>query len=167
MGEYYRYYFFARKDEMRYPVSAQSQIGHADDLFSLLSTNTLSLDAYKRIHQSLPNIPFSQSFQSAAKAFRVIDSLTRGVIVPYQAEGEEIVAKLCSVTLLEKQYKLLRQAQRYSVNLFSHQFNNLADTQAIYEVQPDSGVFALRPDNYDENLGWKEEDLNKLDLLEL
>ena len=89
MEQFYKYYFYNRSSEMSYPVTAENTVvGRADDLFNLLSLNSVSVDEYRRIHNSFPSIPLKQSFQSAAKAFHAIDSSTRGVIVPYGNEGE-------------------------------------------------------------------------------
>jgi len=165
MAAYYAYYFYGRKDEMKYKVGADSYIGREDDLFNLLSTNTKSVRAYTRAHNnSYPPIPFAQSFQSAAKVFRVIDSPTRGIVVQYKKEdgeesrenGEELVKDLCSAPELEKQYKLLKRAQRYSVNLFSHEFDALAKAGAIHEVQPGVGVYYLDERYYSEEFGWSD-----------
>ncbi|MCE5208994.1 MAG: CRISPR-associated helicase Cas3' [Chloroflexi bacterium] len=165
MAAYYRYYYHVRKDEMRYKVGTSSPVGHDDDLFNLLSTNTLSMQAYLRIHQAVPEIAFPQSFQSAAKAFRVIDSATRGVVVQYECEGEEIVADLCGAALLEKQYGLLKRAQRYSVNLFPHEFKRLFDAEIIHEVQKGSGIFYLDKQYYSNDFGWGDEIINPMDFL--
>ena len=160
MATYYRYYYHMRKDDMRYKVSANSPIGREDDLFNLLSSNTISVDEYKRIHKSVPNIAFRQSFQSAAKAFQVIDSPARGVIVPYQDRGQELIADLCSASMLQVQRNLLREAQRYSVNLFPHEFRKLYEIEAIHEVQKGTGIFYLQPAYYCEELGWTDESIN-------
>jgi CRISPR-associated endonuclease/helicase Cas3 len=118
MAAYYKYYYHERKDEMRYKVGADT-VGRDDDLFNLLSTNTLLVEAYQGIHQAAPEVVFPQSFQTASKAFRVIDSPTRGVVVQYkkkgkkddEEDGEELVKDLCGAHELEKQYKLLKKAQ--------------------------------------------------------
>jgi CRISPR-associated endonuclease/helicase Cas3 len=165
MAAYYKYYYDVRKDDMRYKVGADSPVGRDDDLFNLLSMNTLSAQAYQRIHQTAPEIVFPQSFQTAAKAFRVIDSPTRGVVVQYkkkgkkdsEEDGEELVKDLCGAHELEKQYKLLKKAQKYSVNLFSHEFDKLAKTGAIREVQEGAGVFYLDERYYSKDFGWSDE----------
>lgn len=166
MARYYRYYYHIRKDEMRYPVSTTSSIGHSDDLFNILSMNKLSLQAYQRIHQAMPDIAFYQSFQSAARAFRVINSPTRGVVVPYGEDGDRIITELCSVTMLEKQYKLLKRAQRYSVNLFTHEFQRLADANSIHEAQKGTGIFYMDKPYYSNDFGWNDETVNDIGLLE-
>ncbi len=48
MARYYRCYFARRKDEMNYPVTSNSSVGHDDDLFNLLSLNTLAVKAHER-----------------------------------------------------------------------------------------------------------------------
>ncbi|MDD2894152.1 MAG: CRISPR-associated helicase Cas3', partial [Halothiobacillaceae bacterium] len=67
MAWYYENYFFARKNEMSYPISAK-QMGHDDTLLNLLSDNTHSVADYKRTKRQAPSIYLRQSFMSAAKA---------------------------------------------------------------------------------------------------
>ncbi len=157
MATYYKYYFHERRDEMKYKVGKDSPVGREDDLFNLLSTNAISVQEHQRIKQTLPDIPFKQSFQSASKAFRVIDSPTRGVVVQHGDEGKEIVADLCGAPELDKQYKLLKKAQRHSVNLFSHEFDKLYKMGAIHEVQKGTGIFYLSEEYYSDDFGWSDE----------
>ncbi|MGB8213616.1 MAG: CRISPR-associated helicase Cas3' [Anaerolineales bacterium] len=163
MAAYYQYYFYERKDDMKYKVGADSPVGREDDLFNLLSKNTQSVCAYARIHSNTsPPLPFVQSFQTASKSFRVVDSPTRGVVVPYGDEGDELVKELCGAFDIEKQYKLLKKAQRYSVNLFLDDFKKLADINAIHEVQKGSGVFHLDDQYYGKDFGWSDEPVNDM-----
>lgn len=157
MNAYYRYYFFARSDEMRYKVGSNSPVGRDDDLFSLLSVNKLSVDAHMRITGKIPVMVFRQSFQTASKVFSVIDTPTRGVVVPYGEEGKEIINALCSAYELEKQYRLLKRAQRYSVNLLPHEFKKLSESNAIVPVQEGAAVFHLQTQYYDPTFGWSSE----------
>ncbi|MDR3577457.1 MAG: CRISPR-associated helicase Cas3' [Anaerolineaceae bacterium] len=165
MQEYYKYYFYQRKEEMKYKVGKQSPVGRDDDLFNLLSVNTISVAEYQRVTNALPAIPFRQSFQTAAKAFYAIDSPTRGVVVPYDKDGEEIISELCGAFEIEKQYKLLKKAQRYSVNLFPYEFEKLTKMNAIREVQKESGIFYLDDQYYSKQFGWCDETVNDMKLL--
>jgi CRISPR-associated endonuclease/helicase Cas3 len=166
MAAFYKYYFEMRKDDMSYKVYADSPVGRDDDLFNLLSSNNISVEQHKRIYQVAPDIIFPQSFQSAAKAFQVINSPSRGVIVQYKDEGKEIVAELCSAHELEKQYKLLKRAQRYSVNLFfPEEFNQLLKIGAINEVQPGTGVFYLDKQYYSDEFGWSKDIVGPMEFL--
>lgn len=165
MERYYQYYFFERKGEMCYKVNNKSEIGRSDDLFELLSTNKLSVAAYQRINQnSSPPFFIRQSFMAASKAFQAIDSFTRGVIVPY-GEGEQIINELSAADDLEKQYQLIKKAQRYSVNVFSYIFDKLAKQGIIYEVQKDAGIYCLDKRYYSYEYGMSEDPVNEMELL--
>lgn len=161
---YYRYYFRVRKNEMDYPVDANSTIERDDDLFSLLSSNTLAVKAHNNGTQAAPDILLRQSFQSAGKLFHIIDSVTRGVVVPYK-DGKTIITDLCSAPELEKQRKLLKKAQRYSVNLFAYQFDKLARIGVIKEVQPGTNVYYLDEQYYSNEFGWSDEPVGDMKLL--
>jgi len=166
MERYYQYYFYDRKEEMCYKVSNYSGIGRSDNLFELLSTNNLSIEAYQRTNTNFsPPIIIRQSFMTASKAFQVIDSPARGVVVPYEKEGERIVNELCAVKYLEKQYRLLKEAQRYSVNVFPHIFDKLTKQQVIREVQKDTGVYYLDKQYYSDKFGMSESPVNEMDFL--
>jgi len=162
IAEYYRYYYIIRANEMDYPVPKTSKIGRDGKLYDLLSRNAQSVEAYRRINQATPDIPLRQSFQSAGRAFHVIDSVTRGVVVPYGEVGKAVIADLCSAPELEKQYKLLKKAQRYSVNLYDHQFEKLSKIGAIQEVQQGTGVYYLNEQYYDAEFGWSDEPVNRM-----
>ena len=161
MEEYYKYYFYDRKDEMKYPVGKTSPVGRDDNLFNLLSVNTISVEECQRTTASMPAIPFRQSFQTASKAFHAIDSLSQGVIVPYK-KGKQIIIVLCGAFEVEKQYKLLKEAQRYSVNLFSSEFKKMVDESAIQEVQKGAGIFYLDDQYYSNQFGWCDEIVNEM-----
>jgi CRISPR-associated endonuclease/helicase Cas3 len=165
LADYYKYYYFARKEDMRYPVGPESPVGRDDDLFTLLSVNTRSLLEYKRLTGSSPDITFKQSFQTAAKAFRVIDSSTKGVVVQYHLEGEQLISDLCGTEMLEKQYALLKKMQRFSVNLFPHEFEKLIKIGAAREVQAGTGIYYLDKQYYSEQFGWTDEVVNDMETL--
>ncbi len=155
MSLYYQRYFERRKGEMNYPVTEKSSVGRDDDLFNLLSLNTLSDKAFQgRSHQG-PDLVFKQSFQTAAREFHVIDSVTQGVVVPW-GDGVEVINDLCGAAELEREHRLLRRAQRYSVNLFAGEFRRLADAGAIQEVQRGAGIYYLDKQFYSPNFGWSD-----------
>lgn len=158
MQQFYKYYFYNRSKEMCYPVPANNNVvGREDNLFNLLSLNSFSVSEYERVHNTSPSIPLKQSFQSASKAFHAIDSPTRGVIVPYGKEGEDIINQLCDVVMIEKQYKLLKVAQRFSVNLYPYELEDMGKKKAIREVQKDSGIFYMDYQHYSDEFGWSKE----------
>ena len=166
MEQFYKYYFYNRSKEMNYPVpSNNKEIGRTDDLFNLLSLNCASVQEYQRINNATPSLPLKQSFQSAAKAFHAIDSPTRGVIVPYEENGDDIVNQLCDAVMLEKQYKLLKAAQRFSVNLYSYELEDMGKKNAIREVQKDSGIYYMDYQYYSNEFGWSKEIVTEMENL--
>ncbi len=157
MEQYYRYYFYQRAKEMNYPVGSKSTVGREDNLFNLLSRNTLSVAEYKRVNDHKePGILLRQSFMSAAKSFEVIETVARGIIVPYGEEGKDIISKLCSMMEIDRQYKLLRRAQRYSVNVFPNVLEKLQNQRAIREAQKGSGILYLDEQYYSDEFGLSE-----------
>ncbi|TEB12456.1 CRISPR-associated nuclease/helicase Cas3 [Pelotomaculum sp. FP] len=165
MERYYQYYFYARKEEMCYKVGSNSVVGRSDNLFELLSTNLQSVYGYQRNNDSSPKIPLRQSFMTAAKAFQAIDSPARGVIVQYGEEGERIVNELCAAVDLEKQYRLLKQAQRYSINIYPYVFDQMTRQKVINEVQKGAGVFYLNKQFYDKDCGFSGGITNEMEFL--
>jgi len=161
---YYQFYYQSQIDKMDFPVGKESSVGRDDNLFNLLSTNDLSTKAHQAIHGSPPAILLRQSFRTANREFRVIDSLTRGVVVPYR-DGKKIIADLCGAFNLEEQAKLLKRAQRYSVNLLEHQFKKLLEVRAIQEVQEGAGIYHLNQQYYSEEFGWNDKPVSDMPVL--
>ena len=147
MKRYFEYYFFARKDEMDYPVSREI-VGRDDSLLNMLSINRQAVADYGREHDSAPNIYLRQSFMTAAKAFKVIDAPTRGIIVPYGGEGKGLIGELCGAFEVEKQFKLLRRAQQYTVNVFPHQLEQLQEERVLHEIQTGVDILYLADARY-------------------
>lgn len=164
IARYYQTYYAAHENELYYPVDKTSSLGREDTLFYLLSVNELSEKAHRAIHHSVPDMLLRQSFRSAGREFCVIDSPTRGVVVPYK-DGTRIITELRGTFELEKQGKLLKQAQRYSVNLFDYQLRKLLESGAIQEVQKEAGIYYLDRQYYSEEFGWNDKPVDSMDLL--
>jgi CRISPR-associated endonuclease/helicase Cas3 len=154
---YYQNYFYDRKDVMDYPFEANRK----DTLLNMLSCNSLAVDDFRRTNGTNPVINLCQSFMTAAKLFKSIDAPTRSVIVPYRDEGKELIGRLCSAFEVEKQFALIKKAQQYSVNLFSHEFEKLAELKAFNRVQEDTEIFYLDDRYYSEQFGISMEQVNK------
>jgi len=154
MERYYFYYFFNRSHEMAFPVSSRDIRGLAgnSDLLTLLSTNSEVVEIYKNNQRKAPPTPLRQAFMSAAEAFRVIDSPTDGVIVPY-GDGERLITQLMTCDK-EDRSLLLKEAQRYSVNLFPYEMKKMRDEKrCVYELWEGSGIYSLDERHYCEEFG--------------
>ncbi len=160
MEDYYRYYFFERREEMSYPVVLAD--GRKDTVLGMLSDNGNAISDYRRVHKQNPRIHFTQAFMTAAKAFRAIDVPTRGVIVPYGKEGQEVIGELCSAYAIEKQYELLRKAQQFTVNVFPHVLQELVENRAVRRVQENVEILYLDERYYSEEFGMSTEQVTEM-----
>jgi CRISPR-associated endonuclease/helicase Cas3 len=158
MALYFKYYFHDRKNEMSYSVD----IGRNDDLLNMLSANLYARHEYKRARggTEYTDDRLSQSFASAAGEFRSIDSPGRGVIVPY-GDGADIITRLCGSYKPERDFKLLREAQQYTVNIYPHIWEKLGD--AIYKIQEGSDICCIRSEHYSLEFGLSVEPVSKLE----
>jgi CRISPR-associated endonuclease/helicase Cas3 len=156
MRRYFEYYFYNRSGEMDYRVGPKA-VGRDDTLLNLLSTNVLSLGELGF------QINLRQSFSAAANAFQPIDTATRGVIVPFGAEGEKIINELCSAFDIATQFELLRRAQRYTVSVFPHVLKKLTDEQAVHEVQEGAGILHLSKRYYSDEFGLTTAVVNEME----
>lgn len=147
---YFKYYFHERASEMVYPISTPQ----STSLLNLLSDNEGNVYAHKNNRRADGNYPkLMQSFMSAANAFKAIDAPTQPVIVPY-GEGKNIIVELCALALENKpRYReLLKQAQKYSVNVFPNVWRKLQENEAVIEIQQ-NGIYFLREEHYSEAFG--------------
>lgn len=148
--------------QMAYPV---------DDIhtvFGWLSNNSTNVAVSNDNKQRIENGQFPklwQSFMEAGKAFKAIDAPTKAVIVPYGDDGRELITALYSTQVNDKEfYKLVREAQQYSVNVFPFMLDKLIDAGAITQVR-DTGILTLSEAFYDKQMGLNIEGDSKLDFL--
>jgi len=147
--QYFNYYFYDRAGDMSYPVSPKL-LGRDDDLLNLLSNNL------KNVGRDQGSKLLQQSFMTAGKVFKAIDSPTRAVIVPYGEEGKKLIAELGCVAKefdVKAYRKLLKQAQKYSVNVFPNIWKRLQNENAVHEIQPGEDIYYLKEEYYSENSG--------------
>ena len=159
MKRYFTYYFFNRSGSMAYPVEPP-RFERTDTLLNILSSNGMALAEHERNFKSKPDLLLRQSFMSAAKAFRPIDSPAQGVIVPHGEEGERIINELCASFDPTKAIELLRRAQQFSVNVFPNVLRRLQDANAVTEVQEGTGILYLNDQYYEKNTGLSEVPVN-------
>lgn len=147
IARYFNYYFAERRGEMDYPVGSKV-LGHDDTLLNLLAGNANAAEEFYRCQGSPFNLYLRQSFMAASKAFKSIDAPTRGVIVPYGSAGKELIGELCGAFEVEKQFKHLRRAQQYTVNVFPHQLEELQKEKALHEIQTGVDILYLADARY-------------------
>ena len=158
--DYFHYYFFDRRNDMDYPVNA-SQAERDDSLLNMLAENRLAVDT----RSVPPPIYLRQAFMTAAAAFQSIDANTQGVVVPYGIEGKAVIAELCSAHELEKQFSLIKRAQRFTVNVFPNVMESLQQARAVYEAQEGTGILYLDEKYYSSQFGLNVEGAEEMELM--
>lgn len=129
------------KKLVKFPLSA---INSETTIFDLLSTG------FGR-NSAKNEFALNSAFRTAGENFHVIDSLTRGVLVP-EGRGAEILAELCGELSYDKTKLLLREAGQYSVSIYSGMFNYLREQKALIYLE-NVGLYALRDGWYDDETG--------------
>jgi CRISPR-associated endonuclease/helicase Cas3 len=161
MALYFKYYFYERADKMDYPLT-DKQVGRTDSLLNLLSENKSNIGAGTSMH-------LKQSFMTAGNAFKAIDAPTQSVIVPYR-QGKELITELCGLAKkfdAARYYICLKQAQKFSVNVFPNVWRKLLEQQAVYEIQPGEGVYYLDERYYSKEFGLSSEPVSKAEAIVL
>ncbi len=136
------------KRKLRYPLPETTD----QDMINLLSLNI------HRVKNKHPDLTFcGQAFKKAGFLFEVIDSDTKAVIVPYNDEANEIINALGSEHNQKEIIKLLRKAQKYSVNVYSGTQKRLEDESAVDDLQCGNNdkciVKILKKEFYDNDFG--------------
>ena len=103
------------------------------------------------------------SMRTAAEFFKVIDSPTTAVIVPYGEEGKAIIADLNGDVELSRMSSILRMCQRYTVNLFAFELEKLSASGGLVSFF-DGRVLALKDAAYSEYDGVNFGNDSELDL---
>lgn len=164
LTEYYRYYFFQRRDDMSY-VIPREKIGFSGTLLELLSSNDHALKEHMHHHGMHPAYLFRQPFMSAARLFKAIDAPTESIIVPYGKGGQELINDLSRAFDVSLDVKLLKRAQQYTVNVFPHVFRKLLETGALTSVAEDLRIYYLDAMYYSKRFGLAVEAVNPMEVL--
>ena len=150
METFFKYHFFARAKQMDYPVKAPPA-QREDTLLQMLGENGMAV--YDARIKGVTRSGLMQSFHTAAQVFQAIDCQTQGVVVPFRKEGMDLIAELSAAHDLALEFRLLRRAQMYSVNVFQHEMEALKRNDAVYEAQSGTGVLCLREGFYSDEFG--------------
>ncbi len=148
ISRYFQYYFFDRADEMDYRLKV-NQLGLDDSVLNLLSYNPKN----SIMRQPSRFEMLRQAFKTAAQHFKVIDAPTESVIVPW-GEGQELITELCGLDSRDTKglRRYLKQAQKYSVNVFPNDWQKLTQQQAVNPIG-ETGVYYLQKQYYSDEFG--------------
>ncbi|GJM77092.1 hypothetical protein HMSSN036_93080 [Paenibacillus macerans] len=122
MSEYFRYYYNRMEVNLNYYVKKLDK--EMTKLLMSLSQENDYVTHYQKKHGASFPLLLNGSYKTAAEHFQVIDQKTTSVLVPY-GRGKELIAQLNSGAWLEDISKFLKQAQQYTVNLYSQELEHL------------------------------------------
>lgn len=110
---FFSHLFRSYSDKLDYPAGSTT-------LLELLSSNIKKWEVKKKSLFGL-----SQSFKTAGDLFRVVDSNTKSIIVPYNLDAAGIIEKLNDDISPDETVRLLRKAQKYTVSVYTGAERNL------------------------------------------
>lgn len=122
---YYQAYYREQHGNLSYSLNAgMGAPRQSATMVDLLSSNDVGCRVCRENGGVLPPYPLKQAFRTAGSLFTVIDNPSVSMIVPYK-RGAEIIEELSASPSLERQKKLLKEAQLYTINLFRHRLDAL------------------------------------------
>lgn len=143
MTYYFRNFYHELKGILDYPTPVGKNIYEM-----LLGSNSEFRQEYKG-----ENLWMYASFETASKYFKVIDSKSYSVIVPYK-KGKQLISEILSSDRIENVTQFLRTAQHYIVNVFHHDLEKLISQKLLTKVDFKYTTFYLVKESaYDEKYG--------------
>jgi CRISPR-associated endonuclease/helicase Cas3 len=92
-------------------------------------------------------------YKTLESRFEVIEAPTTGILVPYHDEGRKLIADLNEeIRDYDQLNLLLKKAQLYSVNVYSHTLHQLVKEDLIFPLLTE-GVYALQDGGYHKEFG--------------
>lgn len=139
--KYYKYFFYARRNEMEYPLPS------GDSMLNLLTLNQPAKDR-RRPDGPWPTLMMPGAFMTANKAFQAIDSNNSSVIVGTD-EAQESIAKFRDDFLNDKiSTQSRRNLQQFTIDLPHYQVDKLKKQNALKEIAPGFPTQVLRKNFY-------------------
>lgn len=147
ISKYYASFFKRCEPYMCY--KAETGVSNFTTLIELLGSNQTARGYSKR---ALDDALLMQSFETANRQFRVIEDGTVGILVPY-GDGKRIIEELGALNFdIGGAKRLLREAQRFTVNVFENKLRELFSKKCIHRLEK-AGVIALKEGFYDPRTG--------------
>lgn len=117
MNRYFEYVFKNTVDKMNFPIRQK------DTSIMELLTKGFTYAEKKNV--------MNQAYKTAGQAYRVIDDRSFGVIVPYK-KGRELIDAIAESSDAAEIKKLIRKAQRYTVNVIYGIFGLTTENNFVY-----------------------------------
>lgn len=151
MKEFYHRYFAGKDIRMDYPAKFDKTVY----VYAMLSENYPGKRNYtNRTGKPFPHF-ISHAFHSADRSFSVIDQNTKSVVVMFgnAAQLVETYRKQPPEIMTKEKAKILRMLQSYSVSLYEWEVKMLAEQNALYPLDGETGVMILGANYYAQDRG--------------
>ncbi|SES30025.1 CRISPR-associated helicase/endonuclease Cas3 [Salipaludibacillus aurantiacus] len=149
MTRYFQEFYTDLESELDYYVPRVEK-----NMTDLLFWDRTQSDWVKSLYSKYNHPPKTYlvtSYGTAAEHFSVIDNLTTSVLVPYE-EGKEHIADLNGYETIEHFSQFMKQAQHFSINIYSQQKQDLEKQGALVSFL-DGAVLALKEGFYSDEFG--------------
>lgn len=147
---YFTTYYQIIDKQVGYPIKNPAVL-----LISLMDQNKNWLTGYEQSKGEQFQDLIPQSPATIAKNFHVITDQTKSIVVPY-GRGSELIGLLNSDKTLSERIPLLKEAQRYSINLYEQTFRYLGENQLLHPLLDGIG-YSLAESAYDKVFGLNSE----------
>ncbi|MEG0391933.1 MAG: CRISPR-associated helicase Cas3' [Anaerovoracaceae bacterium] len=147
MGKYFSRYLNDSeiKKMLNYPVDSIRKT-----LLDMLAQGGNDKAYFDKKGEPFP-LKLKYQIKTAAKNFSVIEEDTHSVLVPYE-KGTELIHSLTGTLDLKERSKLMREAQKYMVNLYDSELSVLEENKGVH-LNDESGIYILEKRFYDEEKG--------------
>lgn len=149
MDGYFSEFYDIFRHKLDYVVKNQTYT-HVDLLMALKRENKF-VHEFKAKYDEKYELIFASSINTSAKNFKVIDDLTKTIIVPYD-EGEQIIADLSGEKTIEDFSRLIKKAQLYSISIYNYEQQSLDKQDAII-TNTESSMYVLAEGFYSKEYG--------------
>lgn len=92
------------------------------------------------------------SFKTLEQHFEAISSPTTSVLVPYRAEGQQLIAQLNEDMPLDRLNKVVKKAQQYAINIYRYELDALIKEGLLQPLYQDH-IFAVHENGYNDKYG--------------
>ena len=149
MEQFYKYYFYSRKDQMDYRIKDDND----KTIYDMLSGNKDGQNSYhNKTGGSIPCV-IAHAFRAASDNFEVIDKGTVSVVVLY-GDAVKLVAiydKQPKIKMTKEKIDTIRKLEKFSVALYPWEMNKMAG--AISFLDKDAGIMVLDRRHYSDDVG--------------
>ncbi len=130
------------RDHAEAPISIPAIQAFFGRLYDLQDPN-ISFDV-KKIMRCFESQDGRFDFETAARAFQIIEDPTETVIIPFNEEAERLIEEL---KYTEYPFTTLRKLQPYTVSIFEGEFDKLRSKGVILTIDEDDAYHVLNPDS--------------------